>query len=59
MTNLVAARWQMGLSLAFHIVFAVIGMAMPVMMAVAESLWLRISFGAISRTRWLRRRGQS
>ena len=40
MTNLVAARWQMGLSLAFHIVFAVIGMAMPVMMVVAESLWL-------------------
>jgi cytochrome bd ubiquinol oxidase subunit I len=40
MTNLLAARWQMGLSLAFHIVFAVIGMAMPVMMVVAESLWL-------------------
>jgi cytochrome d ubiquinol oxidase subunit I len=39
--NLIAARWQMGLSLAFHIVFAVIGMAMPVMMVVAESLWLR------------------
>src|SRR5216684_1052991 len=36
-----AARWQMGLSLAFHIVFAVIGMAMPVMMVVAEGLWLR------------------
>ncbi len=31
----------MGLSLAFHIVFAVIGMAMPVMMVVAEGLWLR------------------
>ena len=31
----------MGLSLAFHIVFAVIGMAMPVMMVVAEALWLR------------------
>src|SRR6202158_5781347 len=36
-----AARWQMGLSLACHIVFAVIGMAMPVMMVVAEGLWLR------------------
>jgi len=31
----------MGLSLAFHIVFAVIGMAMPLMMVVAETLWLR------------------
>src|SRR5229473_63994 len=31
----------MGVSLAFHIVFAVIGMAMPVMMVVAEALWLR------------------
>lgn len=41
MDHLLAARWQMGLSLAFHIVFAVIGMAMPVMMVVAEALWLR------------------
>src|SRR5471030_788343 len=41
MNNLLAARSQMGLSLAFHIVFAVIGMAMPVMMVVAETLWLR------------------
>ena len=35
------ARWQMGLSLAFHIVFAVIGMAMPVMMVAAEVAWRR------------------
>jgi cytochrome d ubiquinol oxidase subunit I len=35
------ARWQMGLSLAFHIIFAVIGMAMPVMMVAAEVAWLR------------------
>jgi cytochrome d ubiquinol oxidase subunit I len=35
------ARLQMGLSLAFHIVFAVIGMAMPVMMVMAEAAWLR------------------
>jgi cytochrome bd ubiquinol oxidase subunit I len=35
------ARCQMGLSLAFHIIFAVIGMAMPVMMVAAESAWLR------------------
>ena len=31
----------MALSLGFHIVFAVIGMAMPVMMVVAEALWLK------------------
>jgi cytochrome d ubiquinol oxidase subunit I len=41
MDPLLAARWQMGLSLAFHIIFAVIGMAMPVMMVIAEALWLR------------------
>src|SRR6478672_8043945 len=35
------ARCQMGLSLAFHIIFSVIGMAMPVMMVVAEAAWLR------------------
>ncbi len=41
MNSLLAARWQMGVSLGFHIVFAVIGMAMPVMMIVAEALWRR------------------
>jgi cytochrome bd ubiquinol oxidase subunit I len=39
--DLLFARAQMGLSLAFHIVFAVIGMAMPVMMVAAEIAWLR------------------
>ena len=39
--DLLFARWQMGLSLAFHIVFAVIGMALPLMMVVAEAAWLR------------------
>jgi len=39
--DLLFARWQMGLSLAFHIIFAVIGMAMPVMMVAAEIAWLR------------------
>src|SRR5438045_8179684 len=29
----------MGVSLAFHIVFAVVGIAMPVMMVVAERRW--------------------
>lgn len=36
MNNLLAARTQMAFSLAFHIVFAVIGMAMPVLMALAQ-----------------------
>jgi bd-type cytochrome oxidase subunit I len=39
--DLLFARWQMGLSLAFHIVFAVIGMAMPVMMIAAKVAWVR------------------
>ncbi len=39
MPDLLAARSQMGISLAFHIVFAVIGIAMPVMMVVAERRW--------------------
>jgi len=41
MSDLVAARLQMGMSLAFHIVFAVIGIAMPVLMVVAEQRWQR------------------
>jgi cytochrome d ubiquinol oxidase subunit I len=34
--DLLAARLQMAVSLGFHIVFAVVGMAMPVLMVVAE-----------------------
>jgi cytochrome d ubiquinol oxidase subunit I len=41
MSDLFAARFQMGMSLAFHIVFAVIGIAMPVLMVVAERRWHR------------------
>jgi cytochrome d ubiquinol oxidase subunit I len=41
MSDLFAARAQMGSSLAFHIVFAALGMGMPVAMLVAEGLWLR------------------
>jgi cytochrome d ubiquinol oxidase subunit I len=40
-TDLLAARAQMGVSLAFHIVFACIGIAMPVLMVVAERRWQR------------------
>ncbi len=41
MNNLMAARSQMAMSLAFHIIFAVIGVALPLMMVFAEGLWLR------------------
>ncbi|PYQ02298.1 MAG: cytochrome ubiquinol oxidase subunit I, partial [Acidobacteria bacterium] len=40
MSDLLAARSQMAMSLAFHIVFAAIGIGMPVLMAIAEALWL-------------------
>jgi len=41
MSDLLAARSQMAMSLAFHIIFASIGIAMPLMMAIAEWRWLR------------------
>jgi cytochrome bd ubiquinol oxidase subunit I len=41
MNNLLAARSQMGMSLGFHIIFAEIGIAMPLMMVIAEARWLR------------------
>ncbi len=41
MSDLLAARLQMAVSLGFHIVFACIGMTMPWLMAAAEWRWLR------------------
>ena len=41
MTDLTAARWLFGTSLAFHIVFAAVGVAMPLLMVIAEWRWLR------------------
>src|SRR5215216_4791678 len=41
MTDLLAARAQMALSLGFHIIFAEIGIAMPVLMVLAEWRWRR------------------
>ena len=41
MTDLMAARSQMAMSLAFHIIFAVAGIAMPLMMVIAEIRWKR------------------
>jgi cytochrome bd ubiquinol oxidase subunit I len=43
MTDLLAARLQMAFSLGFHIIFAEIGVALPVMMTIAEWRWLRTS----------------
>src|SRR5207244_48635 len=45
MSNLLAARSQMAVSLAFHIIFAEVGIAMPLMMTIAEWRWLRTSDG--------------
>src|SRR5260370_42295990 len=41
MSDLLAARLQMAWSLAFRIVFAAIGIALPVMMVIAEWRWPR------------------
>jgi cytochrome bd ubiquinol oxidase subunit I len=40
MNDLLAARSQMAMSLAFHIIFAVVGIGMPLLMVVAERRWL-------------------
>jgi cytochrome bd ubiquinol oxidase subunit I len=41
MSDLLAARSQMAVSLAFHIIFAVVGIGMPVLMVIAERRWLK------------------
>jgi cytochrome d ubiquinol oxidase subunit I len=41
MSDLLAARSQMAMSLAFHIIFAVVGIGMPALMVVAERRWQR------------------
>ena len=43
MSNLQYARWLMGTSLAFHIVFAAVGVALPLLMVIAE--WRHRSTG--------------
>jgi cytochrome bd ubiquinol oxidase subunit I len=40
MNDLLAARSQMAMSLGFHIVFAALGIAMPLLIAAAEWRWL-------------------
>ncbi|WP_141732666.1 cytochrome ubiquinol oxidase subunit I [Oligoflexus tunisiensis] len=41
MTDLLAARFQMALSLGFHIVFAAVGIAMPFLMSIAHHRYLK------------------
>jgi cytochrome d ubiquinol oxidase subunit I len=41
MDSVIAARAQMGTSLAFHIVFAALGVGLPLLVFVAEGIWLR------------------
>jgi cytochrome d ubiquinol oxidase subunit I len=41
MSDLLFARSQMALSLAFHIIFAAIGIGLPVLMVLAEGMYLR------------------
>ena len=41
MDTVIAARAQMGTSLAFHIVFAALGVGLPLLVFIAEGLWLR------------------
>lgn len=41
MSDFLFARSQMAMSLGFHIVFAAIGIALPVLMAIAEGIYLR------------------
>lgn len=41
MSDLLAARSQMAMSLAFHIIFAAVGIGMPLLMVIAEGQWLR------------------
>jgi cytochrome bd ubiquinol oxidase subunit I len=55
-SHLTAGRAQMGTSLAFHLVFAVLGVGLPLLMLIAEGLYLRTGddvWRALAR-RWAR-----
>lgn len=57
MNNLLAARSQMGMSLAFHIILAVIGVSLPLMMTIAEWRWRKTGDPAylLLAKRWAKR----
>ena len=41
MSDLLAARAQMGTSLAFHIIFSALGVGLPLLLCIAEGLALK------------------
>jgi cytochrome d ubiquinol oxidase subunit I len=41
MDHLLAARAQMGTSLAFHFIFSALGIGLPVLLIIVEGMWLR------------------
>ncbi|MBA3482488.1 MAG: cytochrome ubiquinol oxidase subunit I, partial [Pirellulales bacterium] len=41
MDSLTAARLQMTVSLAFHMIFAAVGIGLPLMMVIVEGAYLR------------------
>src|SRR5256886_16304372 len=45
MSDFLFARSQMAMSLAFHIIFAALGIGMPLLMALAEGMYLRTKRG--------------
>jgi len=45
MSDLLAARAQMAISLGFHIIFAVVGIGLPALMVIAEWRWIRTGDG--------------
>ena len=59
MDNILAARALMGISLGFHIIYATIGIGLPLMMMIAEGLSLRTGdelYHQLAR-RWVRPAG--
>ena len=54
MSELLAARAQMGTSLAFHIVFAVLGVGLPLLLCIAEglALWRKDAVWMMLTRRW-------
>jgi cytochrome d ubiquinol oxidase subunit I len=59
MSSLAAARLQMTLSLAFRMIFAAIGIGLPLLMVIVEGLWLRSGsehYKALAR-RWAKATG--
>ncbi|GAC1541944.1 MAG: cytochrome ubiquinol oxidase subunit I [Vulcanimicrobiaceae bacterium] len=56
MDHLSAARAQMGTSLAFHYIFAALGVGLPLLLVIVEGLWLRtkdVTYYRLART-WSR-----